>query len=223
MRLHFSFPYCNIQDVVPQFPIKCSVEWVDAEDPLFLLYTSGSTGKPKAPNYPDSGRCWDIVDKYKVTIFYTAPTLVRSLMRESDEVITLGLKSDGLTSMVCVQITPLPGAWPQKPGSATFPFFGIQIKGQGIYAFVTLVEGIPYSEELRKSLVLAVRNQVFGVEPGPGICRGPEEEKDEIRSAAAIYFPHPTSADKKELALVVLCLTETLHDNSTSYGKRGFR
>ncbi|RZS17326.1 hypothetical protein BHM03_00049459 [Ensete ventricosum] len=92
MRLHFSFPYCNIQDVVPQFPIKCSVEWVDAEDPLFLLYTSGSTGKPKAPNYPDSGRCWDIVDKYKVTIFYTAPTLVRSLMRESDEVITLGDK-----------------------------------------------------------------------------------------------------------------------------------
>lgn len=40
----------------------------------------------QAPNYPDSGRCWDIVDKYKVTIFYTAPTLVRSLMRDGDEV-----------------------------------------------------------------------------------------------------------------------------------------
>lgn len=40
----------------------------------------------QAPNYPDPGRCWDIVDKYKVTIFYTAPTLVRSLMREGDEV-----------------------------------------------------------------------------------------------------------------------------------------
>jgi acyl-coenzyme A synthetase/AMP-(fatty) acid ligase len=39
---------CNIlQDVVPKFPTKCDVEWVDAEDPLFLLYTSGSTGKPK--------------------------------------------------------------------------------------------------------------------------------------------------------------------------------
>lgn len=35
------------QDVVPNFPTKCDVEWVDAEDPLFLLYTSGSTGKPK--------------------------------------------------------------------------------------------------------------------------------------------------------------------------------
>ena len=32
---------------MPNFPTKCGVEWVDAEDPLFLLYTSGSTGKPK--------------------------------------------------------------------------------------------------------------------------------------------------------------------------------
>ncbi|KAJ0905662.1 putative acetate--CoA ligase [Helianthus annuus] len=135
------------QDVVPKCSTKCDVEWVDAEDPLFLLYTSGSTGKPKGvlhttggymvytaatfkyafdykpsdiywctadcgwitghsyvtygpllngatvvvyegvPNYPDPGRCWDIVDKYKVTIFYTAPTLVRSLMRDGDEAI----------------------------------------------------------------------------------------------------------------------------------------
>lgn len=35
------------QDVVPKYPTTCDVEWVDAEDPLFLLYTSGSTGKPK--------------------------------------------------------------------------------------------------------------------------------------------------------------------------------
>lgn len=35
------------QDVVPKYPVTCEVEWVDAEDPLFLLYTSGSTGKPK--------------------------------------------------------------------------------------------------------------------------------------------------------------------------------
>ncbi|RZS10095.1 hypothetical protein BHM03_00041259 [Ensete ventricosum] len=83
-----------------------------------------------------------VFEGYKVTILYTAPTLVRALMRDGDE------------------ITPIPGAWPQKPGSATFPFFGIQVKGQGIYAYVTLVDGIPYSEEVRKSLILAVRNQV---------------------------------------------------------------
>jgi acetyl-CoA synthetase len=36
----------------------------------------------------------------------------------------------------------------------------MQVKGQGIYAFVTLVGGVGYSEELRKSLILTVRNQV---------------------------------------------------------------
>ena len=36
----------------------------------------------------------------------------------------------------------------------------VQVKGQGIYAFVTIVDGVPYSEELRKSLILMVRNQV---------------------------------------------------------------
>lgn len=40
----------------------------------------------QTPNYPDSGRCWEIVDKFKVSIFYTAPTLVRSLMRDDDKV-----------------------------------------------------------------------------------------------------------------------------------------
>uniref|UniRef100_A0A7I4BQZ6 acetate--CoA ligase n=1 Tax=Physcomitrium patens TaxID=3218 RepID=A0A7I4BQZ6_PHYPA len=134
------------QDIVPSYAKECDVEWVDAEDTLFLLYTSGSTGKPKGvlhttggymvyaattfkyafnyhdddvywctadcgwitghsyltygpllngasmvvfegvPNYPDAGRCWDIVDKYNVSIFYTAPTAIRSLMRSGDEV-----------------------------------------------------------------------------------------------------------------------------------------
>lgn len=52
----------------------------------FFHLTDNSVYYLQAPNYPDSGRCWDIVDKYKVTIFYTAPTLVRSLMRDGDEV-----------------------------------------------------------------------------------------------------------------------------------------
>lgn len=43
VRLMFIF----FQDVVPKYPITCDVQWVGAEDPLFLLYTSGSTGKPK--------------------------------------------------------------------------------------------------------------------------------------------------------------------------------
>ncbi len=37
------------------------------------------------PNYPDSGRFWQTVDKHKVTLFYTAPTAIRALMREGEE------------------------------------------------------------------------------------------------------------------------------------------
>ena len=37
------------------------------------------------PTYPDAGRFWDVVDKYKVTIFYTAPTAIRALMRQGEE------------------------------------------------------------------------------------------------------------------------------------------
>ncbi len=37
------------------------------------------------PNYPDSGRFWEVIDKHKVTLFYTAPTAIRALMREGEE------------------------------------------------------------------------------------------------------------------------------------------
>ncbi|XP_054709317.1 acetyl-coenzyme A synthetase, cytoplasmic-like [Uloborus diversus] len=126
---------------------KCEPEWMDAEDPLFILYTSGSTGKPKGilhttagymiyayttfkyvfdyqpkdiyfctadigwitghtyvtygpmlnaatsvifegvPFYPDASRFWNVIDKYRVSIFYTAPTAVRALMRFSDDFV----------------------------------------------------------------------------------------------------------------------------------------
>ncbi|CAK8564917.1 unnamed protein product [Lathyrus sativus] len=44
-----------LQDVIPQYPTTCPVEWLDAEDPLFLLYTSGSTGKPKGVVHTTGG------------------------------------------------------------------------------------------------------------------------------------------------------------------------
>ena len=40
------------------------------------------------PNWPDHGRFWDVVDKYEVTVFYTAPTAIHALMREGDEHVT---------------------------------------------------------------------------------------------------------------------------------------
>ena len=119
----------------------CEPEWMNAEDPLFILYTSGSTGKPKGiqhstagyllgaansfrwvfdykpndvywctadvgwitghsyicygplangatqivfegvPTYPDASRFWSMIEKHKVSIFYTAPTAIRSLIK----------------------------------------------------------------------------------------------------------------------------------------------
>ncbi|KAG5504369.1 hypothetical protein JKF63_04818 [Porcisia hertigi] len=133
-----------VAQLTPEQHEECPVEWMDAEDTLFMLYTSGSTGKPKAivhttagymvyasttfkysfdyhmddvyfctadvgwitghsyvvygpmihcatsvlfeglPSYPDSSRWWQLVEKYKVSIFYTAPTAIRSLMQAGD-------------------------------------------------------------------------------------------------------------------------------------------
>ncbi len=112
------------------------------------------------PNYPDSSRFWQVVDKHKVNIFYTAPTAIRALMREGEAPVRktsrkslriLGsvgepinpeawlwyhnIVGDGRCPIVDtwwqtetggILITPLPGAIPTKPGSATKPFFGVQ-------------------------------------------------------------------------------------------------
>jgi acetyl-CoA synthetase len=112
------------------------------------------------PTYPDASRFWQVIDKHRVTIFYTAPTAIRALMREGAEPVrrakrtslrvlgTVGepinpeawrwyhdVVGDGRCPVVDtwwqtetggIMISPLPGAIPQKPGSATLPFFGIR-------------------------------------------------------------------------------------------------
>ena len=112
------------------------------------------------PNYPDAGRFWEVVDKHKVNIFYTAPTAIRALMGAGSEFVDRAdLSSLRLLGSVgepinpeawmwyhkhvgrgrCIvvdtwwqtetggfMITPLPGAIPTKPGSATKPFFGVK-------------------------------------------------------------------------------------------------
>jgi acetyl-CoA synthetase len=120
------------------------------------------------PNYPDAARFWQVVDKHKVNIFYTAPTAIRALMREGEEPVkrtsrkslrllgTVGepinpeawlwyhrVVGDGRCPIVDtwwqtetggILITPLPGATPLKPGSATRPFFGVSpaiVDGEG--------------------------------------------------------------------------------------------
>jgi len=111
------------------------------------------------PLYPDSGRYWKMVDDLGITIFYTAPTAIRALIRKGDEILSassrdslriLGTVGEPINPEVwmwyhdkigkkrCavvdtwwqtetggILITPLPGATPTKPGSATLPFFGV--------------------------------------------------------------------------------------------------
>ncbi|MBL0930622.1 MAG: acetate--CoA ligase, partial [Alphaproteobacteria bacterium] len=112
------------------------------------------------PNYPDASRFWQVVDKHKVNIFYTAPTAIRALMREGEAMVKktsraslrlLGSVGEPInpeawlwyhrivgdsrcpivdtwwqTETGGILITPLPGAIATKPGSATKPFFGVK-------------------------------------------------------------------------------------------------
>ncbi len=111
------------------------------------------------PNYPSMSRFWEVIDKHKVNIFYTAPTAIRALMQAGDAPVKktsraslrlLGSVGEPInpeawewyyrvvgdsrcpivdtwwqTETGGILITPLPGATPLKPGSATRPFFGI--------------------------------------------------------------------------------------------------
>jgi acetyl-CoA synthetase len=197
----------------------CEPEWMDAEDPLFILYTSGSTGKPKGvlhttagyllyvmmtmlyvfdikdedvywctadigwvtghsyivygplgvgatsivfegvPNYPEPDRFWEVIERYGVNVFYTAPTAIRSIMKNGEDWPNKrNLSSLRLLGTVGEPINPeawiwyyrvigkercpitdtwwqtetgghliqgIPGAMPMKPGSAAMPFFGL--------------------------------------------------------------------------------------------------
>ena len=64
------------------------------------------------PTYPDAGRFWDVVDKHKVTQFYTAPTAIRALMREGEEhVLKRDLSSLKLLGTVGEPINPEVWLW----------------------------------------------------------------------------------------------------------------
>jgi acetyl-CoA synthetase len=112
------------------------------------------------PNFPDASRFWQVIDRHAVTIFYTAPTAIRALMREGDAPVRktsraslrlLGTVGEPInpeawewyhrvvggercpvvdtwwqTETGGILISPVPGAVPAKPGSATLPLPGVR-------------------------------------------------------------------------------------------------
>ncbi|MCP4246783.1 MAG: AMP-binding protein, partial [bacterium] len=64
------------------------------------------------PTYPDAGRFWDVVDKYKVSIFYTAPTAIRAIAAQGNEHVTKrSRKSLRLLGSVGEPINPEAWKW----------------------------------------------------------------------------------------------------------------
>ena len=138
------------------------VGWVTGHS--YIVYgplTNGATTLmfEGVPNYPTTSRFWEVCDKHQVNICYTAPTAIRSLMRDGDDPVKktsrkslrlLGSVGEPInpeawewyyhvvgeercpivdtwwqTETGGILISPLPGATALKPGSATTPLFGI--------------------------------------------------------------------------------------------------
>jgi len=91
------------------------VGWITGHS--YLLYGPLANGATTVffegiPNYPDSSRFWQVVDKHKISVFYTAPTALRALMREGDEPVTgTSRKSLRLLGTVGEPINPEAWEW----------------------------------------------------------------------------------------------------------------
>jgi acetyl-CoA synthetase len=145
------------------FWCTADIGWITGHS--YLVYGPLAAGATElmfegVPNYPQPDRYWELVEKYNVTIFYTAPTAIRAMERSGDKwpkgkdlssLRLLGTVGEPInpeawmwyysiignkrcpivdtwwqTETGGILITPLPGAMPLKPGSATFPFPGIE-------------------------------------------------------------------------------------------------
>ena len=152
-------------DLKPDDVYWCTADigWVTGHS--YIVYgplANGSTGVlfEGVPNFPDFSRFWQVVDKHKVSIFYTAPTAIRALMREGEAPVkatsraslrVLGsvgepinpeawrwyfdIVGDGRCPVIDtwwqtetggILISPIPGATDLKPGSATLPLPGVR-------------------------------------------------------------------------------------------------
>ena len=345
--LHVTLTHKLIFDLKEEDVYCCAADigWVTGHS--YIVYgplTNGATSVmfESTPLYPDAGRYWQMIDKFKVTQFYTAPTAIRALIRQGDEwpakydmssLKILGSVGEPInpeawmwyyekvgrnrcpivdtwwqTETGGFLITPMPGAHTLKPGSASRPFFGVEpvvlrddgsecgpneggklcikkpwpgmmrtmwgdhdrfietyftmfkdmyftgdgcrvdedgdywlmgriddvvnvsghrigtaevesalvshdkvaeaavapmphdIKGQGLYAYVTLVDGVPESDELKKELVKHVRKEI-----------GPIATPDKLQFAPAL----PKTRSGKIMRRILRKIAEGVTDRQT--------
>ncbi len=185
------------------------IGWVTGHS--YIVYGPLSEGATSimfegVPTYPDAGRFWDICDKHKVNQIYTAPTVIRALMRSGEEwpnkydlssLRVLGSvgepinpeawmwyhKNVGRSKLPIVDtwwqtetggilITPLPGAMTLKPGSANRPFFGVVPK-------IVKQDGSPAGVNEGGYLLIE--------KPWPGMIRGTYGDPEQKR-VKEVYF-----------------------------------
>jgi len=163
--VHCAISHKYIFDVHEDDVFWCTADigWVTGHS--YIIYGPLANGATSVmfegvPTFPDAGRFWQVVQKHKVSIFYTAPTAIRTLMRAGTEIPKkydlstlriLGTVGEPINPEVwlwyhehighgrCpivdtwwqtetggILINPLPGAHTLKPGSASRPFFGVE-------------------------------------------------------------------------------------------------
>jgi acetyl-CoA synthetase len=211
--VYTSFTHELIFDYHPEDIYWCTADigWVTGHS--YIVYGPLANGATSVmfegvPNYPGPDRFWQVVEKYKVNQFYTAPTALRAIAREGDEWVKkhdlsslrlLGTVGEPINPEVwlwyynlvggarCpivdtwwqtetggILITPLPGAFNIKPGSATLPFFGVE-----------------------PVLVDADGNEIIGPgvgnlcirRPWPGIMRGVFGDPDRFFNTYFVQYP----------------------------------
>ncbi len=162
--LHVALTHRYVFDLREEDVYWCTADigWVTGHS--YIVYGPLANGGTSlmfegVPTYPDPGRFWQIVEKFKCTQFYTAPTAIRALIQKGDEWVKkydlsslriLGSVGEPInpeawmwyyqtvgkgrcpivdtwwqTETGGFMITPLPGAMTTKPGSASRPFFGV--------------------------------------------------------------------------------------------------
>ncbi|NLI13913.1 MAG: acetate--CoA ligase [Peptococcaceae bacterium] len=193
------------------FWCTADVGWVTGHS--YLVYGPLAAGATSlmfegVPNYPEPDRFWEVIEKYRVNIFYTAPTAIRSMMKDGDKwplrrdlsslrllgsvgepinpeawmwyYRTIGKEKTPIvdtwwqTETGGILISPLPGCVPLKPGSATLPFFGVNAK-------VIRQDGSEAGVNEGGYLVIT--------RPWPGIMRGVYGDPEKFKNTYFVQYP----------------------------------